>query len=415
MFQSIQQVTIFLLGKLTLTVTGTMGVMVAEPLVHIGNYIMFRVLKLFQQLLAALHHAPRLRRSTLVVRRQRHSTLVNLRRQHLTLAIPRQRHLTHHDLRRGTPHFMRKIIRNKVLDSEVYDSITKQVNLVKEDANDLLLQEKYTCLQAVEEYLKEKCNDLDIELCFDQSAKENLFFKTMNYSTYAGFLIMHPLSPEQALRQMMDAYADNLNSVGHIAHIKNQIETKQNFSKYQFNKEIKNSEGKKVLVVLSGGNKLKKHTCIGKIQQICKQHGGENVIMKKHPISYDDVYFEFAQAVGCDFHFAERDEDLYTLIQSAEYVYTTMLSETALIANVLGKKVAHYDLFQNRETAPFYHINYFLFSTPDPVAWADRAFASPKSGIVHPDVDEDWKGKIDKYLDYIMELREFYRNAYIWR
>lgn len=308
-------------------------------------------------------------------------------------------------------------------DSEIYNSIAKQVDLITQQKEnrlplnkvDVLLHDKYACLQEPEIYLKEKCNNLDIELCFDQTAKEPPYFKTLNYTTYTGFLMLHPLSPEQALRQMMDAYADNLSSVGHIDHIKKHIEEDDSFSKYNFpEKQKKRLEGKKVLVVLSGANKLKKHTCIGKIQQICRQHGGENVIMKKHPISWDDVYNDFAEAVGCDFTFAEADEDLFSLIKSSEYVYTTMLSETALTANILGKKVGHYDLFQERVTAPFYHINYFLFTTQDPTAWADQAFASPKSGIIHPDIDKDWKGKIDQYLDYIMQLRAFYKDAYIW-
>lgn len=303
-------------------------------------------------------------------------------------------------------------------DSEIYNSIEKQVELItknKDDKTDVVLQNKYSCLQEPESYLHEKCKDLGIDLSFDVTAKELPYFKTLNYTTYTGFMMMHPLSPEQALRQMMDAYADNFESSGHIKYIKNSIEKDNNFSKYNFpERQTKNREGKKVLVVLSGANKLKIHSCIGKLQQICEHHGEENVIMKKHPISYDEIYDEFADAVGYNFTFAAADEDLFHLVKEAEYVYTTMLSETALTANVIGKKVSHYDLFQNRETAPFYHINYFIFTTPDPVAWADRAFASPKSGIIHPDIDKDWKGKIDQYLDYIMQLRAFYKDAYIW-
>lgn len=300
-------------------------------------------------------------------------------------------------------------------DSAVYGSIAKQVNLIKQNEESVVLQKKYTRLQEVEDYLKEQCRHLNFELSFDVTAKELPYFETINYTTYAGFLMIHPLSPEQSLRQMMDAYADNCKSAGHVEHIRNHIEKDHTFTKYEFGEQTKRRGGKKVLIVLSGGNKLKKHSCIGKIQQICAKHGIENVIMKKHPISFDDVYREFADAVGFDFTFAEPDEDLFHLMKQAEYVYTTMLSETALTANVLGKKVAHYDLFQNRETAPFYHINYFIFTTPDPVAWVNRTFASPKSGIVHPDVDKDWKGKIDQYLDYILQLRDFYKDAYVWR
>ena len=45
--------------------------------------------------------------------------------------------------------------------------------------------------------------------------------------------------------------------------------------------------------------------------------------------------------------------------------------------------------------------------------WMNKTFSSPKSGIINPVVDKDWKNKITAYLDYIKEERAKYKNWYI--
>ena len=62
----------------------------------------------------------------------------------------------------------------------------------------------------------------------------------------------------------------------------------------------------------------------------------------------------------------------------------------------------HFDLLQNINTTSFGHINHYLFSTSDPLHWASRTFASPKSGIIHPDIDNDWQKKIDMYFEFFI-------------
>lgn len=306
-----------------------------------------------------------------------------------------------------------------MLSSDITKSISKQIEYTKAMSNGnknitASWTSKYEPLSEVEAYIKRKVKKLPIELSYDVTAIENLYFKTLNYTTYAGFLILHPLCVEQAKRQMSDAYADCYPSAGHIDYIKSKM-GEGDFAKYQFAFNEEHEYDYNTLVILPGGNKIKKHSCIGKLKRILDKHGPENVIMKKHPVSYDEVYTELNDALGGVVRFAKGNESLQKLMQKADTIYSTMISETALTGNILGKKVGHYDLFQNRDTASFFHINYYIFTVDDPVAWADRAFASPKSGVVHPDVDKDWKTKIDQYLDYIMSLRSFYKDAYVWR
>ena len=289
-------------------------------------------------------------------------------------------------------------------DSADYPSICLNVNNRKGNVS---WQKKYACLCAVEQYVTSAFDSLDVALDFDVTAKEPLNFNTINYTTYAGMLIMHPLNYEQSVRQMSDAYGDGM-SGGHIDHIKAQ----HTFSKYTFERQVE-AQPRQALVILTGGNKLKKHCCAGKLKRIVEKHGRENLLFKKHPISHDDVYDELSDFLG-GIDYADAYADLYDLVDGSEYVYTTMKSESALIANIMGKKVDHFDLLQNRHLGSFSHINNFLFTTSDPVAWASQAFASPKSGVVHPDVDRDWRGKVDQYIEYIVDLRDRYRTGYVW-
>lgn len=302
-------------------------------------------------------------------------------------------------------------------DSRQFPSIKLQTDLAKAPPQEgikhnFVWNAKHEALIPVEEYIKEKAANLDINLEYDMTAVEELYFKTINYTTYAGFVILHPFNLEQSMRQMMDAYADNMEDAGHIGLIEQNINDTQRLSKYTNMKPTK--EKAKVIVVLPGGNKLKKHCCVGKIKWILEKHGRENVLFKRHPVSYTDVYNELNGYLG-GINYCDVDSNLYDLIKEAEYVYTTMISESALISYMMGKKVGHFDLWQNRNTGSFTHINHFLFSTPDPVQWARTAFASPKSGVIHPDADKNWKKKIDDYFDYILNLREFYKDAYVMR
>ena len=350
---------------------------------------------------------------------QRHIVLVNLQQPRIIRPDQRLRHLIRHGQQVGRQVFMHD---NDLLDRENAASIAsheEQMQFVKDKGyTDVgtAWSPKHQPLVEVEDYLKKTFKHIGpkqgVELAYDVTAVEPLYFPTLNYTTYAGSLMLHPVSYEQAIRQMADAYADNIQlEYDHVDYIKERIKKDGTFSKYVYTQK-EEVQPRKVLVVLPGGNKLKKHCCVGKIERILSHHGRDNVLFKKHPISYLEIYDELSDYLG-GINYAPNNSDLYDLIKGSEYVFTTMLSESTLISSILEKKIGHFDLWQNRDTASFGHIGYYLFSTKDPVAWARRAFASPKSGIINPSVDIDWRSKIDVYLDYIMELRSTYAGAYL--
>ena len=42
-----------------------------------------------------------------------------------------------------------------------------------------------------------------------------------------------------------------------------------------------------------------------------------------------------------------------------------------------------------------------------------KTFSNYKSGIINPEVDPNWKLKVDKYIDYIYDKREQYKGWFI--
>ena len=49
----------------------------------------------------------------------------------------------------------------------------------------------------------------------------------------------------------------------------------------------------------------------------------------------------------------------------------------------------------------------------DAKEYINKTFSSYKSGIINPEVDKNWKEKVDKYMDYIVNKRETYKNWFL--
>ena len=81
---------------------------------------------------------------------------------------------------------------------------------------------------------------------------------------------------------------------------------------------------------------------------------------------------------------------------------------------MLGKQVEPIDVWNNIHHGSFYSVNSNLFDNKDNAAeWVNRTFSSPKSGIINPEIDEDWKAKVDQYMEYIYEKREYYKGWFL--
>jgi hypothetical protein len=268
-------------------------------------------------------------------------------------------------------------------------------------------------LQPLEDYFIAKCLEEGIEYSHDCTAHENTYFKTLNYTTYAGMFIMHPLQFDLQLFQMYDAKADNLESVGHLDFIESRIKAGTPGKYTLGNGEEMPSRRKKYkgVMVLPGSNKFYDTVHQFKFELICKKLG-KDLVIKPHPITEEKILKEVKQFKG-KAAMAEPLDNLYSLIENTDKVYTTHISETALTSLIMGKKIEPLEAGPGRFEGSFSHINHFCFSELDPLKTVGSIFASPKSGIVHPAVDKNWQKKIDDYFSYILAQRNKQKGYYV--
>jgi hypothetical protein len=273
--------------------------------------------------------------------------------------------------------------------------------------------DKLSDLEQVERYVIKKCKELGLEHSYDVIAEEMPYFRTMGYTEYATNFMMQPLNLKMRMGQVTDAYDDNVENVQDWAsYFRANIESK-NANKYQErNEEFERYGNKSVLVVLPGSNKLKSNCCLNKLIAIAKEHKGD-IYFKPHPITTHAVIGEIKDLFGEE-SILPRDIDVYHFLQRAEKVYTTHISETALYAIMLGKQVEPIDVWNNVHQGSFYTVNAPLFDNKDNGdEWVNRVFSSPKSGIINPAIDLDWRSKVDQYFEYIFNKRKYYKGWYL--
>ena len=282
---------------------------------------------------------------------------------------------------------------------------------IKERIGDIKKSTSLNHLKEVEKYFVDKTKRYKIEIAYDVIANELPYFKTMNYTEWAHSFIAHPLSQYMRLRQMDDAYADNASvKVDYAEYFKERIVSGQS-NKYTHIVADEEHKAREALVVLVGSNKLKERLCLNKMKWIVRRYE-DDVWFKPHPLTTHALVSELKDILGED-KVLERNADMYAFMLESEVIFTSHLSESAVYAVCLDKKIEPIDLYQKAEQGSFYHINTHLFNRDDPKEWLNRTLNSPKCGIFNPLVDENWKQKVDDYLSYIMALRDKYKNKYV--
>lgn len=265
-------------------------------------------------------------------------------------------------------------------------------------------------LRQVEKYFLSVLPKYKIKASYDVIANEVPYFNTMNYTEWAHSFIMHPLQQNARVKQMSDAYADAAPIKNdYIAYFKDRLLRGQT-NKYTHIKPD-STPTKPNLVVLVGSNKLKERICLNKLKWVKKLHG-DDVYFKPHPLTSHQLIGELKDLFGAA-TILEREADMYRFLIDANIVYTSHMSESAMYAVSLGKQIEPIDVFNKVEQGSFYHINKYLFTEDNPAEWANQAFNSPKSGVINPEVDEDWQLKIREYLEYIASERDKFKNKYI--
>jgi hypothetical protein len=174
-------------------------------------------------------------------------------------------------------------------------------------------------------------------------------------------------------------------------------------------------EAKEALVILVGSNKLKERICLNKLRWIKDRHE-EDVIFKPHPLTTYQLVGELKDMFG-NLSVADRDADVYKLLlaENTQLVYTSHMSESAVYAVSLNKQIEPIDAYNKVEQGSFFHVNKFLFTQQDPKNWINRTLSSHKSGIVNPEIETNWKQKIEAYLDYITTERAKHKDKYVYK
>ena len=268
-------------------------------------------------------------------------------------------------------------------------------------------------LEQVEGYVIRKSREADLEHSYDVIAEEMPYFKTLGYTEYATSFIIQPLNYKLRNEQMSDALNHNVQKPDDWASYL--IDVVQNKSANKYKNRIESTDkyqAKDNLVILPGSNKVKTNVCLNRMKAISKEHGN-NIYFKPHPITTHQIVGELKDFFGEE-NILPRDVDMYYYLQKAKKIYTTHISESALYASVLGKRIEPIDVWNGIQSGSFYCINNYLFvNQKDVKNYVNKTFSSYKSGIVNPAIDKNWKEKVDKYFDYITKKRDLYKNWFI--
>lgn len=267
-------------------------------------------------------------------------------------------------------------------------------------------------LEEVEAYFVRLCGEHGINCSYDVMAEEMPYFKTLGYTEYAGNFYIRPLNFKLANEQMRDAAWDKMHKIEDYSDWLINKVVKNDSNKYTNRETDESLPPKDFLVVLPGSNKVRDNVCLNKLKHIKSSHG-DNVYLKPHPITTHQIIGELKDFFG-EKCVLPRNLNMYYYLQKAKGVYTTHISESCIYSIVLGKPTQPIDVWNNIQQGSFFCLNnHILDNQHNGKEYINKCFSSPKSGIINPEVDKNWKEKLEQYMNYIMPKRQFYQNWFL--
>ena len=263
-------------------------------------------------------------------------------------------------------------------------------------------------LKQVEDYFVDGCIERGLDAVYDITADENPDFKTMGYTEWASSFIAYPLNNNLRKDMITDAELDNVEVIDWSSYFDSVIES-NNANKYT-DRQKPRQIPRKNLVVLVGSNVMREIVSLVKLVEI-KDRG--DVYFKPHPLTTHEIIGIMKDNLGEE-NVLPRDLDMYHFLNKAEKVYGTYYTEAMLYASVQEKDIEPIELRHRGERAGFFHLNRWLFrlkgNKRDRI---NKMLSSPCSGVFNPRIDKDWRNKVDLFLDYMMEQKEFFNGWYI--
>jgi len=252
----------------------------------------------------------------------------------------------------------------------------------------------------------------EVEIAHDCIANENPYYKTIQFTTWAGCFIMHPLNHHLAQQQVIDGLGDPNQKVAN--RFKEYFIDKINNTNANKYIQVKDKPEKYVdeLIVLPGSDKLKKFVDMMKLKALREQV--KSLGIKPHPLTTEGDYKEQCSFFPNHVNY-KGSTDLYDVLKKAKVVHTTHLSESALYAAVLNKDIGSVDSYWKRNECSFWHLNSLIFGRPKETADVNvlKAISNHKAGVIQPLVDNNWVDKLEKYIDYIRTVRQLYKGRYV--
>jgi hypothetical protein len=264
-------------------------------------------------------------------------------------------------------------------------------------------------LKECEKHFLKLAKKYKIESAYDVVANELPYFKTIQYTEWAHCFSMNPLQQRLRCEQVEEAYAED-------------AEIKTDFMSYFKEKALSGSsnkynhikkhevEPKDHLIIPVGSNKLKETICANKLCYLRDKWEGD-IWFKPHPLTTHALVGELKDMLGDIV--LERDINMYQLLAGCEVAHLSHMTESAVYAVALGKEIDPIDVYNTAERGSFYHINKNMFNNDDPYTWMQKALNSYKSGIVNPEIQENWQKQMEMYFEYILDKREDFKYDYV--
>lgn len=280
---------------------------------------------------------------------------------------------------------------------------------IKERIGDMRKSTTLNHLKDCEKHFLKLARRYKIETAYDVVANEMPYFKTIQYTEWAHCFSMNPLQQRLRCKQIEDAHSDDSEIKYDFMNYFKEKVTGGTSNKYDHIKDH-DIEAKGHIIVPVGSNKIKETICANKLCFLRDKYEGD-IWFKPHPLTTHAIVGELRDMLGDIV--LDRDIDLYRLLQGCDVAHVSHMTESAVYAVALGKEIDPIDVYNKVEQASFYHLNKNLFNNPDPAKWMQKALNSAKSGIVNPEVQEDWDIQMSEFFEYIFDERERFKFDYV--
>jgi len=280
---------------------------------------------------------------------------------------------------------------------------------IKERIGDMRKSKTLSHLKECEKHFFKLKKKYKVDSAYDVVANELPYFKTIQYTEWAHCFSMNPLQQMLRCKQLEEAHEDNCEIKTDFMSYFVEKATNGTSNKYDHIKDH-DIEPKDHLIIPLGSNKIKQTICANKLCYLRDKWEGD-IWFKPHPLTTYAIVGELKDMLGDIV--LDRDINMYKLLIGCEVAHLSHMTESAVYAVALGKEVDPIDVYNKVHEGSFYHINKNLFNNNNPYNWMQKALNSPKSGIVNPELQENWQKQMEMYFEYIMEKREEYKYDYV--